>query len=245
MVIISKRPYRPTTSSLRALAGDSGPTPFNGVYMRPNLGNTGTVPASGTLSSCPDIWIANQTPVLNPQTTLATAASYASSSNCNIMGAMSNYIYARAKNGTTAAQTKNVTLYYAPSGVICWPGQWKNNVIPTDQGNKTANITNLAAGAIGVADQVFQWDNPPAAARKRPLLPDLADQRQGQLQSLPGHLLGAGPWRTRSEQPRMGLEERLLHQPTLRGTVHLLLADIHRPDRARARQHVHDLDNAR
>ncbi len=158
VIIVSRKPYpRPQ----RLDAANDAAAPFNGVYMRPNLGNTGTVPAVGTLSSCPDIWIANQTPVQDPQTTLASDASYATSSNNNIMGGMANYIYVRAKNGTATAQTKNVTLYYAPSGIIQWPGQWKGNVIPTDNKALMANITNLASGAIGVADGTFEWDNPP------------------------------------------------------------------------------------
>jgi hypothetical protein len=46
------------------LAADASTT-FNGLYMRPNFDNGGTVPATGSLCTCPDIWIAGTTPVAN------------------------------------------------------------------------------------------------------------------------------------------------------------------------------------
>ena len=38
---------------------------FEKVFMRPNLSNYGTVPAGGTLSSSPDIWISGIKPLEN------------------------------------------------------------------------------------------------------------------------------------------------------------------------------------
>jgi hypothetical protein len=43
------------------LAADASTT-FNGLYMRPNFDNGGTVPATGSLCTYPDIWIAGTTP---------------------------------------------------------------------------------------------------------------------------------------------------------------------------------------
>lgn len=159
---VGELPCRPlirggTRTHLAAAAA----TTFNGVYMRPNLNNTGTIPAGNPLSACPDIWIANQTPVANFQTALATPSSYASSSNSNITGGMPNFIYVRGYNNMASAQSRTVNLYYSPSAVICWPGQWQNNVLKTDQGQSSATISNLAAQKVGVADGVFVWDNPP------------------------------------------------------------------------------------
>jgi hypothetical protein len=132
---------------------------FNGVYMRPNIANGGAVPALAPVCTSPDIWIGGTTPVGNFQTALATATSYQTESSNNVTMNHDNYIYVRGLNNTSAAQTRSVQLYYAPSGVIQWPGQWQNNVIKTDQGNTAANITGLAAGAVGVADQTFLWPN--------------------------------------------------------------------------------------
>jgi hypothetical protein len=138
---------------------------FDGVYLRPSVDNGGNVPASGNLCFSPDIWISGTTPI-NPAT-LATTDSYGQISQDNIAFGQTNFIYVRAANGTTAPLSRTVQLYYAPSSVIQWPSNWMNNLIPTDQTDAQGhpalitNITNLGAGAIGVADNVFQWANVP------------------------------------------------------------------------------------
>src|SRR5438045_350801 len=182
----------PTTLKARtSYAGASGPrivptprtsldaaTTFNGVYLRPNISNGGVIPAVGPVCTSPDIWIAGTQAVGNFQSALATAASYQTESSSNISLGNDNYIYARAMNGTSLAQSRSVQLYYAPSAIIQWPGQWQNNVIKTDQGNTMANIANLAAGQVGVADQTFLWPNvqpPPAGSDHYCLLAQLND----------------------------------------------------------------------
>ena len=151
---------------------------FNGVYLRPNFSNGGLVPAQGPLCTSPDIWIAGTQPVGNFQSALATAASYQTESSSNISQGNDNYIYVRALNGTSVAQSRTVQLYYAPSALILWPSQWQNNVIKTDQGNAMANISDLAAGQVGVADQTFLWPNvqpPPAGSDHYCLFAQLND----------------------------------------------------------------------
>jgi hypothetical protein len=142
----------------RVLAADST---FNGVYLRPNSGSDGSVPDPGPYCNSPDIWIAGTDPIPRYQTALATAQSYASSSSNNIYSGQNNIIYVRGMNGATAAETKNVTLYYSPSGVIQQPSKWQNNVILTDQGGRTGNIVGLAPATIGVCDATFLWQNSP------------------------------------------------------------------------------------
>ncbi len=157
-------PRRPRTAAGRRLPPPDLPSnvpTFNGVYMRPNLQSTGTVPASGPLSSSPDIWIAGTRPVPNFQTALATQSSYATDPGNNVQEHADNYIYLRAVNGTSSPQTKTIQVYFAPSGVIQWPSYWEPNVLLTDQGNQSANIANLAPGAVGVGDQTFIWPNVP------------------------------------------------------------------------------------
>ena len=141
---------------------------FNGTYMRPNSNNNGSIPASAPYSDCPDIWIAGTTAVANYQTALATNSSYATSSSKNIYVGQTNLIYVRGKNGATTSKTNTVTLYYAPSAVIINdPSTWKNNVIKTEIGQTSGNITNLAPGAVGVCDATFAWtdvQSPPSGS---------------------------------------------------------------------------------
>ncbi|MEA2692857.1 MAG: hypothetical protein QOJ16_2244 [Acidobacteriota bacterium] len=134
---------------------------FNGIYLRPNSKNDGSVPSRAPYSTSPDIWPAGTTPIASYQTTLATAASYASSSSSNIYSGQSNIIYVRGRNGATANKTVNVTLYWAFSGVINSPSQWQNNVIKSDANQSQGTISSLTPNAIGVCDATFLWMGPP------------------------------------------------------------------------------------
>ena len=131
---------------------------FNKLYMRPNLLSSGQVPASGPLSASPDIWVAGDKPVPDYKTSLAEAASYLADCATNLVQNKDNYIYVRAKNGGAANASNNVTLYWADGAVIQWPSRWLNNIIGTDlDPSAKGNITNLAPGAVGVADRPFVW----------------------------------------------------------------------------------------
>lgn len=137
-----------------------GAAAFNGLYMRPNPSDDGTVPALSPYCSSPDIWLAGTTPVANYQTALATDTSYATSSAANIYSGQGNFIYIRAKNGAAGDSTRTVQLFYAPSGVIQSPSRWQGNIIPTDQGSPTGTIPLTATGSVGVCDSTFLWSDP-------------------------------------------------------------------------------------
>lgn len=143
--------------SPRGLLGNAT---FPGLYMRPNDSDDGSIPAASPYSGSPDIWIAGLNPVPSYQTALASTQSYGSSSSNNVFSGQGNIIYVRAKNGAAVNKTVNVSLYYAPSGVIQQPSQWQRNVIPTDQGPLQGNMTNIGAGAVGVCDATFLWADP-------------------------------------------------------------------------------------
>jgi hypothetical protein len=152
--IVSRGPV-----GLPALSTAQAVSQFNGVYLRPNSGNAGSVPASGPYSASPDIWFAGTTPIPNFQQALATDSSYATSSSNNIYSGQTNLIYVRGKNGSSVNKTNTVQLYYAPSGIINSPSQWQNNVIKTDLGQTQGHINNLAPKTVGVCDATFVWTN--------------------------------------------------------------------------------------
>lgn len=168
----SRAPRSLPVPNVRAAA-----TKFNGLYMRPNQPSTGIVPASPTFSESPDIWTAGTNPVADFETALATTQSYAQTSPSNIATGMDNYIYLRAANGAATPQERTAQLYYAPSAVIQWPGEWVNNVIKTDNDDVQANISAVAAGAVGVADQPFLWRRvaPPPSGSHYCLIAQLND----------------------------------------------------------------------
>lgn len=141
-------------------------TTFNGLYLRPNLDNVGTIPASGGLSSCPDIWV-SPTTVPNFQTALATTTSYATQSADTVQQGAPNNIYVRALNGSGTVQSASAQLYALPCAVIQWPSKWAANAIPTDIGHDPSQpavyasaMNNVQPGTIGVAENPFVWVNP-------------------------------------------------------------------------------------
>lgn len=144
----------------RAYASASPPSPIS-IYLRPNLGSTGAVPAPPPLSTCPDIWVAGSLPMPNFQAALAAPASYQQQSLEPIVPGVDYYVYVRGMNGGTAVQSVSVTLYFAPSNLLEWQSIWGSNVIPTDGGSATASITAVAPGQVGVADAAFVWRNVP------------------------------------------------------------------------------------
>ena len=135
---------------------------YENVFMRPNLTNSGTTPATGTLSSCPDIWISGTSPLVNYQNVLATDENYASECTTGVTAGMSNYIYVRAKNGGSEKVTRNVSLYYAQSNAIQWPSKWKGNLIGTDlDPSGKVMLNDIEPGKIAVCDRPFVWTDTP------------------------------------------------------------------------------------
>jgi hypothetical protein len=160
-VRLGTRPMPPPKFAAQAAAT------YSGIYCRPNLQNGGTIPASGPLCTCPDIWISGTRPIANFQTVLATSASYATASVDTIQQGQANYIYVRGMNGALLPLSTQVQLFASPAGIILWPALWKQRPIPTDIDYQppnppvyASNIDNLAAGAIGVAQNAFVWSDP-------------------------------------------------------------------------------------
>lgn len=132
---------------------------FAGVYLRPHPANGGTVPVSGPLGACPDIWVANGTPVAPPD-----MLSYGCSSPCNIDSTTPTYIHVRGFNNTGSTQTRCVSLYHAPTSVIQWPALWQRHRLSTARGDACASLV-VPAQSVGVTDQPFIWaDAPPPPA---------------------------------------------------------------------------------
>jgi hypothetical protein len=126
------------------------------------LANGGVVPASGPLSTCPDIWISGTQRVPDFQTTLATSSSYATASGNTIQQQQTTFIYVRGMNGGSQPLSTQVQLFGVPSSLIQWPSQWGNFQIRLDIEYPptpvyVSSISNLAPGAVGVAQNTFVW----------------------------------------------------------------------------------------
>lgn len=135
---------------------------FENVYMRPNLENVGNVPALGTMSDSPDIWISGIEPVADYQNVLASDENYMQDCKTGVTAGMTNYIYVRAKNGGNEKMTKNVSLFYAQSNAIQWPSNWKDNRIGTDVSEMNKVMLNdIMPGEVKVGDRPFVWEKTP------------------------------------------------------------------------------------
>jgi hypothetical protein len=137
---------------------------YTDLFMRPNLTSPqGQTPSQSPVTSCPDIIPAGTSPTANFQTVYSSASSYASDPGQSVVLGTNNYIYVRANNGWSGAETGQVYLYYVPAQVINWPSEWAGNQLLTDQVNSQGqNLPYLAlnaqtTGQIVVGGGVFQW----------------------------------------------------------------------------------------
>lgn len=130
---------------------------FNNLYMRPNFSNFGTVPASGTMSASPDIWVSGDTPLVDYKDFLSSELNYRLESQANLVANKDNFIYVRGKNGANENKHALVSLFYADGAVIQWPSMWVGNQIESDLGERAVKLGDLQKGGIGVTERPFVW----------------------------------------------------------------------------------------
>ena len=130
---------------------------FKKMFMRPNLYSSGNVPAGGTLSVCPDIWINGDVPVLDYKKSLITGDSYRTESKIDLVAHKDNYIYVRGRNGDDKIQNTLVSLYWADGAVIQWPSKWLKNKLQTDLDEDQGVILDLSPDSIGIVERPFLW----------------------------------------------------------------------------------------
>ncbi len=130
---------------------------YDGILVRQNLGDTGTVPRTGGWTASPDIIAAGVTPIQKPSDVLTTQASYASDPTQPVVLNATNYMYIRGKNLGTAAQSGIARLFAAKQSLFLYPQQWMQNPIKTQNGSDTTPIATLDPNAIGVTTDPFIW----------------------------------------------------------------------------------------
>jgi subtilisin family serine protease len=100
------------------------------VIIRKNVGDNGSVPATGRFWDCPDIWVRNVSPAA--EGAAALPANYATPGPTqDVVAAQDNYIYVRVKNiGPVATSTFYIRVY-----LTHWAGTefvYPDNFIPSD-----------------------------------------------------------------------------------------------------------------
>jgi len=101
------------------------------VFLRDNIGDTGAVPSTGSISASPDI-IVRPTAVADPQAAFGQGSG---TENSNTLGyeveaGQDNFIYARVKNrGGANANNVTVAIYWSEVSTLVTPDMW--NLIGT------------------------------------------------------------------------------------------------------------------
>ncbi|VAW41942.1 Microbial collagenase [hydrothermal vent metagenome] len=119
------------------------------IYLRDNIGDTGAVPYTGSISASPDI-IVRPSLVANPQLEFGQGSG---TENSNSLGyeveeGQDNYIYARMKNrGGIDANNVTTTIYWSEVSTLVTPDMW--NLVGT-----TLPVNVPQGDTIVVADPI-------------------------------------------------------------------------------------------
>ena len=122
------------------------------IYLRDNVGDTGIVPSSGSISASPDI-IARPNPVADPTTSFGEGSGTENSSTLGyeVESGQDNYIYVRMKNrGFTAANGVTAQVYWSEVSTLVTPNLW--NLIGT------SGAVNVPVGDTMVVTDPIVWD---------------------------------------------------------------------------------------
>lgn len=128
---------------------------YDDLFIRSNLGDTGTIPRSGTQSRSPDVIPYGTDPVADPQAFFS--GNYNQDVGKDLVANARNYLYLRAKNLAAGAETGSFYLYYAPSNLLLWPNIWQNNVLKTSTGADSVPVSAAKNGDIVVTRDPFTW----------------------------------------------------------------------------------------
>lgn len=123
-------------------------TQYNGILIRQNLQDTGSVPRTGGWTACPDLIPYGTEPVQKP--TDFFSGNYNQDVGNALVAKAENYIYVRGKNLTDSPLTGTARVFYAPQSLFLYPSQWLQNTMTTMNGSETSDIVTVPTDGIGV-----------------------------------------------------------------------------------------------
>ena len=124
------------------------------VYLRDNIGDTGVVPTTGSISASPDI-IVRSNPVPNAISQFGEGSGNENSNSLSsgVDSTQDNYVYVRLKNrGFTEATNTTVKVYWSEVSTLVTPNLW--NLIGT-----TNPITVPVGDTLVVTDPLIWNEN--------------------------------------------------------------------------------------
>jgi hypothetical protein len=141
---------------LHDLAAD-GASQYDDIFVRANFGDSGSIPATGTLSTCPDIIPSGTQPVADPVNTFTNNYSNSGANGQDLVANAQNYIYMRGKNLHNGPETGTLQLYYSPASLLLYPSLWSQNQLKTSSGKSTVPVSAQNLGDIVVGQDPFTW----------------------------------------------------------------------------------------
>ena len=135
-------------------------TTYPDLFMRDNFGDTGIEPVVDSyVTASPDI-IPNGQGTLSQQQLIDNYGPPLI--NVPMQLYQNNNIYVRATNNYNGATTGKIYLYYSVSNLLVNVSNWRNNLIPNNNGQLYANVSAQNLGQVAPGDQPFTF-NPPEA----------------------------------------------------------------------------------
>jgi hypothetical protein len=133
---------------------------YNDLFMRDNFGDTGQQPTPDAyVSASPDI-IPYAQSTLTQQQLIDTYGPPLL--NLPLQNNQVNNVYVRAKNNYNGATNGQVYLYYATANLLVQVSQWRNNLIPNNNGQLYAKVNATQQNQVAPGDQPFNF-NPPTS----------------------------------------------------------------------------------
>ena len=130
---------------------------WDDVLIRSSFSDTGKIPTSGTASHSPDIIPWGPALLTNPEQALITDDNWGKYLGKNISQGEANYLYMRGINLSDGAKEGKFYLYFAPCGMLQYPGDWSRNYLMTSTGVDHIKFTAGAKDARVATNEPFQW----------------------------------------------------------------------------------------
>lgn len=127
----------------------------NGLLIRDNLSDTGTIPSPGAIYSSPDLIIHEQ--VENP------LEFFTSNYDKDVNQAMDihsriNLIYVRVKNISSTPKVAYIHLFAANASLFLNTSEWKSNKLKTSEGLDYVQTDVIQPGEVGVGKVPFVFN---------------------------------------------------------------------------------------
>jgi serine protease len=122
------------------------------IYVRDAVGDTGSIPWSGAISSSPDV-IVRPSPVADPQLAYGEGSGTEGSAllGHEVEAGQDNHIYVRVRNrGGAAATAVQATVYWSEVATLVTPSMW--NLIGT------VTIASVPVGDLLTVSPALLWD---------------------------------------------------------------------------------------